>query len=58
MSRMLDEVREEAEQKEVTEEMTKKRKLLISVGAVLVAAVVVFALVISRAEWIQTNTEL
>jgi len=37
--------------------MTKKRKLLISVGAVLVAAVVVFALVISRAEWIQTEFE-
>jgi len=37
--------------------MTKKRKVLISAGVVLAAAIVVFALVISRAEWIQTNTE-
>ncbi len=57
MSRMLDEVREEAEQKEVTEEMTKKRKILISVAVVLVAAIVVLAVIISRAEWIQTDKD-
>lgn len=57
MSRMLDEVRAQAERKEGTEEVTKKRKMLISVGVVLVAAIVAFALTVSRAEWIQTDME-
>jgi len=42
-------VREEEKQKAMTEDMAKKRKLLISVGAVLVVALVVVALIISRA---------
>ncbi len=48
-------MRDEEKQNEMTEDMAKKRKLLISVGAVLVVAFVVVALIISRAEWIQTD---
>ena len=58
MSRMLDEVRAQAERKEGTEEVAKKRKLLISVGAVLVVVLVVVALIISRSEWIQTDHDM
>ena len=38
--------------------MAKKRKLLISVGAVVVVVLVIVALIMSRSEWIQTDHDM